>query len=196
MKQKINFSMIILSTVIVLGFIAYSCTNNDMNENVAVNADATETPAINNEPVVETETNMAKPDPAKKGLKGKAIVSTEPLTKAGAKMEVDESGIYPVVEIMASFPEGYKGLQNYFDTNLEYPEEANDAGVDGTVRVAFIVDENGKLISPQVLGGKLGYGLEEEALRVISKMPAWYPAQVKGKAVKTRIILPIRFELA
>ena len=49
--------------------------------------------------------------------------------------------------------------------------------------------------TPLVAGENLGYGLDEEALRVVNKMPPWTPAKVKGKAVKTKVILPIKFEL-
>ena len=37
--------------------------------------------------------------------------------------------------------------------------------------------------------------LEEEAIKVISNMPKWKPGQVKGKNVKTRMILPITYRL-
>ncbi len=136
----------------------------------------------------------AKPNPAKKGLKGKVIVKPEIANKT-AKMEADASGVYSNAEVMASFPNGTPGLQSYFDKYMQYPAQATNEGVEGTVNVMFVVDENGKLISPQVTGGNLGYGLEEEALRVIKRMPAWTPAKVKGKNVKTRITLPIRFQL-
>ena len=78
---------------------------------------------------------------------------------------------------------------------MEYPDEANNAGVEGSVRVTFIVDENGKIMEPLVVGNKPGYGLEDEALAIVKRMPAWNPAQVNGKKVKTRVTLPIRFEL-
>jgi TonB family protein len=135
----------------------------------------------------------AKPNPAKKGLKGKAVI-TVPAKGTGA-MEMDKEGIYSNVEYLPSFPGGAKGLQKFFDNNLQYPTAATDDGIEGTVNVSFIVDENGKLSSPQVQGQAPGFGLEAEALRVIQKMPSWTPGKLKGKNVKTRFTLPVRFQL-
>ena len=136
---------------------------------------------------------MAKPNPAKKGMKGKVMISPAP--KSTAKMEMDKAGVYSNVEVIPSYPGGYKGLQKYFDNNLEYPAEASNEGVEGIVNVTFTVDENGKLSSAQTMGDKLGYGLDEEALRVVNKMPVWTPGKLKGQNVKTKYTLPVRFQL-
>jgi TonB family protein len=136
---------------------------------------------------------MAKPDPAKKGMKGKVTISPAP--KSTAKMEMDNTGVYTNVEVIPSFPGGYAGMQKYFDDNLAYPADASGEGVEGVVNVTFTVDENGKLTAAKTMGDKLGYGLEEEALRVINKMPAWTPGKLKGQNVKTRYTLPVRFQL-
>lgn len=199
MKKKINTPARLLGIVIISSIIFCSCINNDGNSGSDIivgdssNAEALLDTSMTDNTLTD---NTATPNAAKKGLKGKiSTVNPEMPPKPDAKMVADESGIYPIVDIMASFPGGYKGLQNYFDTKMEYPLEANNAGVEGTVRVTFIVDENGKLIDPTVVGNRPGYGLEEEALNIVKRMPDWYPAQVKDKKVKTRITLPIRFEL-
>lgn len=150
---------------------------------------ATDTAAAVN----SSTTNMAKPDPAKKGMKGRVSI-TEPARSTG-NLEPHAMGIYNHVEMQASFPGGARALQNYFDRNVSYPEDANTEGVDGVVNVSFIVDEKGNVTKPAVVGSRMGYGLEDEALRIINKMPRWTPAMVKGKAVKSRYTLPVRFEL-
>lgn len=136
---------------------------------------------------------MAKPNPAKKGKKGKAVI-TAPMKGTGS-MQMDKTGVYNNVEYIPSYPGGNKGLQKYFDDNLKYPDDATNEGVDGTVKVSFVVDENGKLTSPEVVGDKLGYGLDEEALRVIRQMPTWTAGKLNGKNVKTRYTLPVKFQL-
>jgi len=135
----------------------------------------------------------AKPNPAKKGMKGKTTITMP--TKGSGSMEADNTGVYSNVEYLPSFPGGNKGLQKFFDDNLEYPATASDDGVEGTVNVSFVVDENGKLSSPQIVGAPLGYGIENEAIRVINKMPTWNPGKLKGKNVKTRFTLPVVFQL-
>lgn len=215
MKLKFDLSTNFLVNVFYLSCLFIGCDNNDTNKTETDSAIQTTTtdslatvttadPAIMDSSSMMTTTTTtttttkgtAKPNPAKKGLKGKVSAKPEMAVSAkDTKMVADASGVYPVVDVMASFPNGTKGLQDYFDQNLEYPSDATNEGVEGTVRVTFIVDENGKIISPQVGADNLGYGLEAEALRVINRMPAWNPAKVKGKNVKTRITLPIRFQL-
>jgi TonB family protein len=60
----------------------------------------------------------------------------------------------------------------------------------------IVVDEKGKVMNPLVTGKSAGHGLDEEAVKVIKQMPAWQPGMVKGKAVKTRLSLPVTFKLA
>jgi periplasmic protein TonB len=202
MKRNNRLSSTLLSAVVISSLIFLSCTDNETSETPTptTSAETITDTATATPPIVQVDTTTKKgtaiPDSTKRGKKGKASVRAEmPAKNAGAKVDPDETGLYGTVDIIPSFAGGNKGLQNYFDKNLDYPAEANDAGVDGTVRISFIVDENGKLISPMVVGENLGYGLDEEALRVVNKMPAWTPAKVKGKSVKTRVILPIKFEL-
>jgi len=137
----------------------------------------------------------AKPNPAKKGMKGKVSISVPAPSKMKADEKPDASGAYTNVDHIPAYPGGNAGLQKFFDDNVQYPSAAEDAGVEGTVNVGFTVDENGKLINPQIEGERSGYGLDEEALRVIGKMPTWVPGKVNGKPVKTKFTLPVKFAL-
>jgi protein TonB len=49
--------------------------------------------------------------------------------------------------------------------------------------------------SAKAIGKELGNGLDQEAVRVISNMPKWTPGKVKGKNVKTRVVLPITYKI-
>ena len=203
MKRKNVFS--ILGAAIILSAVSFSCTNNDTTDGTATasmdttavtNPDIAPMPKdtmINTTATINNKAGIA--NPAKKGMKGKVSVVENVATNAGGKMEADKSGIYSNVEIIPSFPGGYKGLQKYFDDNIEYPAEATNEGVEGTVNLTFVVDENGKLTSLKTTGEKIGYGLEEEALRIVNKMPVWNPGKLKGKNVKTSFTLPVTFQL-
>ncbi|MEO6670111.1 MAG: energy transducer TonB [Ferruginibacter sp.] len=140
-----------------------------------------------------TGMGTAKPNPAKKGMKGRVMIMPSP--KMSGAMDADNSGVYSNVEVYPSFPGGTAGLQDYFEKNLTYPEDASRDGVDGTVNVMFTVDETGRLTDPHIMGEALGYGLEDEALRVVKTMPAWNPGKLKGRNVKTRFTLPVSFQL-
>lgn len=134
------------------------------------------------------------PNPSKKGKKGKVSI-TLPAAGTG-EMTADKEGYYANTEILPAFPGGQKALENFLLKNIEYPAEASDNGVEGTVNINFSVDENGKIYTPKVISPKLGYGLEEEALAALQKMPRWTPGRIKGKNVKTRYTLPVTFLLS
>ncbi|HEY4108169.1 TonB family protein [Puia sp.] len=94
------------------------------------------------------------------------------------------------------FPGGQKALDSYVNDHINYPQGAIDNDVSGIVRVSFVVDEHGKITKAKIISPqKLGEGLDEEALRVVSTMPEWKPATLHGKRVKTRLELPISFQV-
>ena len=189
------------------------CTNNDTTDRTvstetSTSTDMMDTAATTSNMMSDTSTmttatmpatptmdtmKLVKPNPAKKGMKGKVVIKVP--AKSTGSMEADNMGVYSNVEFIPSFPGGNKGLQSYFDKNIQYPDDASNEGVEGVVNVSFVVDENGKLTALKTDGQKMGYGLEEEALRVIGKMPTWNPGKLKGINVKTKYTLPVRFEL-
>jgi len=144
---------------------------------------------------IPNQTGIGKPNPSKKGGKGKATFRMTSSTASNAKMEMDKEGVYNRADVMPSFPGGEKALIKYLENNIQYPQAAIDDGVEGTVQLNFAVDENGKVYAPTLRSEKIGYGLEEEAMRVISTMPKWNPGNIKGKNVKTRFDLPVTYQI-
>jgi protein TonB len=110
-------------------------------------------------------------------------------------MNKDKEGYYSSVEVLPMFPGGQHALDNFINSNIEYPETANENGIEGKVTVNFAVDEMGKVSNPKITGKPLGYGLEEELLKAVNKMPTWTPGTIKGKNVKTYYTLPVNFML-
>jgi protein TonB len=111
-------------------------------------------------------------------------------------MVKDKEGVYNNAEVMPQFPGGNGALSSYVSDHVQYSQSAIDANTEGTVKVSFVVDEKGKVMDAHVVGGqKIGNGLEEEAVKAVSSMPSWEPGKVKGKKVKTRLELPISFQL-
>ena len=99
--------------------------------------------------------------------------------------------IFTVVEQM---PEPPYNIQKYLADNIRYPANATRNEIQGIVYVNFVVGPDGSISSPAVVKG-IGYGCDEEALRVVSKLPSWTPGKQGGRAVQVRISLPIRFKL-
>ncbi len=61
---------------------------------------------------------------------------------------------------------GVKGLQQFIKENLQYPKEAFENKIEATVHVKYVVDNKGNVIEAKCVG-TTGYGLEEEAIRVV-----------------------------
>ena len=150
--------------------------------------------SLNTASVIAKPSDSAAVAQAARKKKGKASVSD--LIADNAKMAKDAHGVYNRVEKEPEFPGGQNALANYINNNIAYPQSAVDNGTSGTVQVAFVVDEHGKVHNPQVINGtQLKDGLADEALTAFNKMPSWTPGTVHGKKVKTRMVLPVKFEL-
>jgi protein TonB len=67
-------------------------------------------------------------------------------------------------------------------------------GIQGTVLVSFIVNTDGTIEEIELVQG-IGGGCDEEAIRIIKSSPSWTPGMIKGKAVRTRMKIPISFRL-
>lgn len=89
-------------------------------------------------------------------------------------------------------------LQLILARNIRYPEAARQAGTEGTTVLSFVVEPSGRMTGIGVLKD-IGNGCGPEALRVLQALDSlglrWYPGTIKGKAVRTRQALPIRFKL-
>ncbi|MFD1185544.1 TonB family protein [Pontibacter rugosus] len=124
-------------------------------------------------------------------------IATEPpvgINGGGGTDATTSNEPYVYVEVMPEFEGGHKALMSYLGRKLKYPRQAQSAGVDGTVVVTFVVGTNGQISDVNVLKG-LGFGTEEEAIRVIESMPNWKPGRQNGRTVPVRYTLPIRFSL-
>ncbi|MBC7874149.1 MAG: energy transducer TonB [Ferruginibacter sp.] len=124
----------------------------------------------------------------------KVTVTTPEIDKTAA-MKTDDRGFYNYTETAPAFPGGQNSLENYITSNIVYPEDAIDNNMEGTVYVMFTIDENGKVGGAKATGKKLGYGLEEEAVRVVNGMSNWTPGMIKGKKVKGWYTLPVTYKL-
>ena len=139
-----------------------------------------------------TDTTASKPVAKKKKGNASAMVSFD----NSVKIEKDKEGIYSRADKMPEYPGGEAALSKFVESNISYPQNAIDQDTEGTVNVSFIIDEKGKVTNPVATGKTAGNGLDEEAIKIVKQMPAWKPGTVKGKPVKTRLLLPVTFKLA
>lgn len=109
-----------------------------------------------------------------------------------------EDKIFEVVEIQPEFPGGQAAMLKFISENFKYPEDAKRFEIEGRVMITFLVDSDGSITNVRALlppERQLGYGLEDEAIRVIKKMPKWNPGMQRNKAVKVQFTMPIMCRL-
>lgn len=119
------------------------------------------------------------------GPGGTSTESTSPPANAEA---------FTYVEKMPEFAGGQAALLRYLRDHLRYPGQALREQAEGRVFMSFVVRADGTIADVTVLKG-LGYGLDEEALRVVRQMPAWTPGYQAQHAVAVRFTLPITFKI-
>lgn len=79
--------------------------------------------------------------------------------------------------------------------NIQYPYAAKENGKEGTVNVLFTVDKYGKTSNFRV-EKPLGYGMDEEAIRVLKLLPDnWLPGNLNGQPVDVEVSYPISYNL-
>jgi protein TonB len=93
-----------------------------------------------------------------------------------------------------SFENGAEGLQKYISENIKYPLFCILTNVQGKVYVSFIVERDGKVSSVKIEKGAHPK-LNKEAKRVVKNMPNWNPGKVGQEPVRTKMRLPIVFDL-
>ena len=128
----------------------------------------------------------------------------------------DSATIISSHKITASFPGGQQALTKFLDKNLQYPDAAQDYGVEGSVVMTFFVEKDGSLSEisandckidrfnttkfsqeteskQKELKKQFALLFAKEGARVIRKMPKWMPGKVNGESVRTKINQRITF---
>jgi protein TonB len=91
-------------------------------------------------------------------------------------------------------------IMQFVSDNITYPEIAQDAGVEGTIYVSFIVEKDGSVGETRLMRG-LGEGeaaeaLSAEALRVVALLPEFTPGKQEGEIVRVNFVAPVKYKLS
>lgn len=117
-------------------------------------------------------------------------------TKQTVQIKSSADSIKEVFTIVEDQPRPSTGdITSYYEiitSNLLYPKQAQKKGIKGKVFVQFIVQKDGILREVKAVKG-LGYGCDEEAVRVVKEGPSWIAGKQRGRSVDVRMILPISF---
>jgi len=164
-------------------------------------------------PVIKKDEDVEKPPPPQEELKEVKIadinqegikddnIATPVQIDEGKqiveeKKEEDENKIFDKVEIEASFPGGDSKWRQYLERNANGQVATDNGAPEGTYTtvVQFVVDKEGNISDVKSLTNH-GYGMEDEAMRVIKKGPKWSPAIQNGRQVKAYRKQPITFQV-
>lgn len=160
-------------------------------------------------PVVPSEIEIAEDDdPIEESL----IESTEPTQETNiidvsdiVMDEVDEEVTvnWVTIEEVPVFPGCEKEndkrtcfnemMQLHIRKNFRYPEMAQELGLEGRVNTQFIIHKDGSIGTIRKRGPHAL--LENEAERILSKLPKMTPGKQRGTAVKVPFSIPITFKL-
>ena len=106
----------------------------------------------------------------------------------------NNDSIYQQVDVMPEFPGGQNAMIQFMVDNVNYPQKAKDANIQGKVYVSFVVEKDGSVDEVKLMRG-IGGGCDEEAVRVVKAMPKWVPGKKDGKYVRVSYMLPFFFKL-
>ena len=98
------------------------------------------------------------------------------------------------VDEKPSFPGGESAMKSYLNSNVKYPDVAQENGVQGRVIVESIIEKDGSMSDVKVIRS-VDPSLDREALRVVKAMPKWTPAKLKGIPVRTKCTTPVVFRV-
>ncbi|WGQ08063.1 TonB family protein [Pedobacter gandavensis] len=129
------------------------------------------------------------------------ITATAAEGKTGSLNEVavsvEDVKVYDFVNVdrQPSFPGGMANFYSYIKNSIKYPKEAYANKIEGKTFLSFIVEKDGKLSDIKV-ERTLGYGTDEEAIRVLRESPKWDPGIVNRTPVRVKYNIPINFSLS
>jgi TonB family protein len=88
---------------------------------------------------------------------------------------------------------GKKAFMEFVSLNLTYPEEALKNKIEGLIHAEYEVDNLGKISDIRIKKG-IGYGCDEEAIRILSLM-FYEPVHNRGLRIKSKMKARILFKL-
>lgn len=95
---------------------------------------------------------------------------------------------------LPAFPGGNAALSQFVSKEMRYPDAANAESVEGKVLLRLWIEADGKITDVSVVEG-LGYGCDEEAIRLGNRMPKWKPGERQGRKTAMAAYIPIVFDL-
>ena len=107
--------------------------------------------------------------------------------------DIEERGS-PKLFIHASPEDGFRNYKKYLEENLRYPEAAEQNEIEGTVVLELTINARGEIDQVDIKKS-LGYGCDEEAIRLTKNGPKWRSAKADGNKVEDKVRVRVKFKL-
>ncbi len=114
-------------------------------------------------------------------------------TEAKPKAAKNKTYVKPAMQV-ASFQGGDEAWEQYINNHLEYPVIARKNSVEGHVVASFQVSPAGEVKNIKIVES-LGFGCDEEVIRLLETSPRWLPAKQGVHAVKSKVQVIVGFKL-
>ncbi len=129
----------------------------------------------------DTSTDLSSSNTSPGNTSDNSVASVQPYSPAS-------------VDKIPQFRGGEEALRKFLQKNIYFTERARREGINGRIYASFIINSKGEVEAIKILHG-LGYGLDEEVVRVLKSMPTWEPGYFHGNAVSTIMNIPVSFNL-
>ncbi len=112
---------------------------------------------------------------------------------SACKTTKTDEPVFEIVEVAPEYPGGEEARQKFIVQNIVYPPLAIENNKQGIVIVQFIIEKDGSISNPVAIKG-FDEDCSKEAIRVV-KLMKWKPGEQRGKKVRVKMFLPIKFKL-
>jgi protein TonB len=103
-----------------------------------------------------------------------------------------DTTIYSTVDKEAEFPGGTAAMMKWMQENIVYPNEIIGGEIINRIYITFMVETDGKISQPTVISNCENCSKIVENL--IQSSPLWIPAQLNGRPVRSKYILPLHID--
>ncbi|MBA4322468.1 MAG: hypothetical protein C0408_06570 [Odoribacter sp.] len=100
---------------------------------------------------------------------------------------------FMIVEVTPTFKGGdIEKFRDWIQKRTNYPQIAQDNGIQGKVFLTFVVERDGSVSNVKVVKG-VDKILDDEAVKAIEASPKWSPGLQRGRPVRVRFFIPLVF---
>ena len=131
--------------------------------------------------------------PSKKPVPGASVVVRG--TTHGTLADAEDLVIELKKMVLPQYPGGMAECMKFLAKNIKYPKKARENGIQGRVILQFWVETDGSIDDIKIVKG-VSWDLNDEAKRVVKKMPKFKPGTIGGEPTRMQFNMPIIFRLS